>query len=169
MHYAANIAGMAFSNAFLGICHSLAHKLGARFHIPHGIANAYCISQVIRFNGSEKPVKQTAFAQYKYPFAGERYAQISDFMGFGGRNLKEKIDNLIAKVERLKTSIGIAKSIGAETRNNFSEEEFRSSVDGVAERAFDDQCTGSNPRYPLIPELKQLLLYAYEGNVDFDI
>ncbi|MDR3079260.1 MAG: bifunctional acetaldehyde-CoA/alcohol dehydrogenase [Rickettsiales bacterium] len=169
MHYAANIAGMAFSNAFLGVCHSLAHKLGARFHIPHGIANAYCISQVIRFNSSEKPLRQAAFAQYRYPFAGEKYVQIADFMGFGGRSPREKIDNLIAKVEELKAAIGIARSIGAEPRNGFSEGEFRAALGELAERAFDDQCTGSNPRYPLIGELEQLLLYAYEGNWDFDL
>ncbi|MDR1425959.1 MAG: bifunctional acetaldehyde-CoA/alcohol dehydrogenase [Rickettsiales bacterium] len=167
MHYAANIAGMAFSNAFLGICHSLAHKLGAKFHIPHGIANAYCISQVIRFNSSEKPVKQAAFAQYRYPFASEKYVQISDFMGYSGKNTKEKIDHLIARIEELKASIGIAPSIKAESRNPFGEKEFRAAVGEIAERAFDDQCTGSNPRYPLIPELKQLLLYAYEGEYNF--
>ncbi|MDR2777838.1 MAG: bifunctional acetaldehyde-CoA/alcohol dehydrogenase [Rickettsiales bacterium] len=169
MHYAANIAGMAFSNAFLGVCHSLAHKLGARFHIPHGIANAYCISQVIRFNSSEKPAKQAAFAQYKYPFAGEKYVQVSDFMGFGGKSAKEKIDNLIGKIEELKAAIGIAPSIKADPKNTFREKEFKTSVDEVAERAFDDQCTGSNPRYPLIAELKQLLLYAYEGEYNFEL
>jgi acetaldehyde dehydrogenase/alcohol dehydrogenase len=169
MHYAANIAGMAFSNAFLGICHSMAHKLGARFNIPHGIANAYCISQVMRYNSSDKPMKQAAFAQYKYPSASEKYAQISDFMGFGGKSPKEKIDSLIAKVERLKTDIGIAPSIKAETRNTFKEKEFISSLDDISERAFDDQCTGSNPRYPLIEELKQLFFYAYNGEYNFEI
>ncbi|MDR2077839.1 MAG: iron-containing alcohol dehydrogenase, partial [Rickettsiales bacterium] len=169
MHYAANIAGMAFSNAFLGICHSMAHKLGARFGIPHGIANAYCISQVIRYNSSDRPVKQAAFAQYKYPFASERYAQISDFMGFGGKNLGEKINNLIAKVEELKAEIGIAPSIRAESKNTFKEKEFMSSLDTIAERAFDDQCTGSNPRYPLIAELKQLFIHAYNGEYNFEI
>ncbi|MDR2778250.1 MAG: bifunctional acetaldehyde-CoA/alcohol dehydrogenase [Rickettsiales bacterium] len=169
MHYAANIAGMAFSNAFLGICHSMAHKLGARFNIPHGIANAYCISQVIRYNSSDKPVKQAVFAQYRYPFASEKYSQIADFMGFGGKNPKEKIDNLIAKVEELKAEIGIAPSIKAETRNAFKEKEFIASLDDISERAFDDQCTGSNPRYPLIAELKQLFTYAYSGEYNFEM
>lgn len=169
IHYAANIAGMAFSNAFLGICHSMAHKLGAKFHIPHGIANAYCLSQVIRFNSSTKPTKQAAFAQYKYPFACEKYAQVADFMGFGGKNTKEKIDNLIAKLEELKSAIGIAPSIKAETRNGFSEKQFMAALDEISEKAFDDQCTGSNPRYPLILELRQLFVYAYNGEYNFDI
>jgi acetaldehyde dehydrogenase/alcohol dehydrogenase len=169
MHYAASIAGMAFSNAFLGICHSLAHKLGAKFHIPHGIANAYCLSQVIRFNSSTKPTKQAAFAQYKYPSACERYAEISDFLGFGGKNVKEKIDNLIAKFEELKVSIGISSSIKAEKRNSFSEKDFLNAVDEISEKAFDDQCTGSNPRYPLISELKELYIKAYNGETDFDL
>ncbi|MDR1498880.1 MAG: bifunctional acetaldehyde-CoA/alcohol dehydrogenase [Rickettsiales bacterium] len=168
MHYAANIAGMAFSNAFLGICHSLAHKLGAKFHIPHGIANAYCLSQVIRFNSSTKPTKQTAFAQYKYPFACEKYAEIADFMGFGGKTTKEKIDNLIAKIEELKAEISIAPSIRAEKRNGFTEEEFMAALDEIAEKAFDDQCTTANPRYPLISEMKELYIRAYNGDYNFD-
>lgn len=169
IHYAANIAGMAFSNAFLGICHSMAHKLGAKFHIPHGIANAYCLSQVIRFNSSTKPTKQAAFAQYKYPFACEKYAQVADFMGFGGKNITEKINNLIAKLEELKVDIGIAPSIKAETRNGFTEKQFMAALEEISEKAFDDQCTGSNPRYPLISELKQLFIYAYNGEYNFDI
>lgn len=169
IHYAANIAGMAFSNAFLGICHSMAHKLGAKFHIPHGIANAYCLSQVIRFNSSTKPVKQAAFAQYKYPFACEKYAQVADFMGFGGKNTEEKVNNLIGKLEELKAAIGIAPSIRAETRNGFTEKQFMDALDEISEKAFDDQCTGSNPRYPLIAELKQLFIYAYDGVLDFEM
>lgn len=169
IHYAANIAGMAFSNAFLGICHSMAHKLGAKFHIPHGIANAYCLSQVIRFNSSTKPTKQAAFAQYKYPFACEKYAQVADFMGFGGKNTNEKIDNLVKEIERLKASIGIAPSIKAEKKNVFTEKVFMGALDEISEKAFDDQCTGSNPRYPLISELKQLFIYAYNGVVEFEL
>ena len=169
IHYAANIAGMAFSNAFLGICHSMAHKLGAKFHIPHGIANAYCLSQVIRFNSSTKPTKQAAFAQYKYPFACKKYAQVADFMGFGGKNTIKKINNLIKEIERLKASIGIAPSIKAEKKNNFTEKEFMNSLDEISEKAFDDQCTGSNPRYPLISELRQLFVYAYNGVTDFEL
>lgn len=169
IHYAANIAGMAFSNAFLGICHSLAHKLGAKFHIPHGIANAYCLSQVIKFNSNKKPTKQTAFAQYKYPFACEKYAQISDFMGFGGNTVEEKIDNLIAKIEELKAKIGIAPSIKADPKNTFTEKEFMDALDEISEKAFDDQCTTANPRYPLISEMKELYIRAYNGdyNINF--
>lgn len=169
IHYAANIAGMAFSNAFLGICHSLAHKLGAKFHISHGIANAYCISQVIKFNSSKKPTKQTAFAQYKYPFAGEKYAEIADFMGFGGKTTEEKVDNLIKNIEKLKASVGIAPSIKADPKTNFTEQEFMDALDEIAEKAFDDQCTAANPRYPLIDEMRKLYIKAYNGdhNIDF--
>ena len=169
MHYAANLAGMAFSNAFLGMCHSMAHKLGARFHIPHGIANAYCFSQVIKFNASEKPTKQGTFPQYKYPKAGERYAEIADFMGFGGKTVAEKVDNLIKKIEELKANIGIAPSIKADPKCKFTEKEFMESLDKMSEMAFDDQCTGSNPRYPLISEIKELYIKAYNGdlNVNF--
>ncbi|MDR0572061.1 MAG: bifunctional acetaldehyde-CoA/alcohol dehydrogenase [Rickettsiales bacterium] len=166
MHYAANIAGMAFSNAFLGICHSMAHKLGAHFHIPHGIANAYVFSQTIRFNSSEKPTKQTAFPQYKYPMAAEKYARISDFLGFGGKNIKEKVDNLIRAIEKLKAGIGIKSSI---KEHGVTKDEFKKALGFLPERAYDDQCTGANPRYPLIDELKQLMQYAYDGVTDFDI
>jgi acetaldehyde dehydrogenase/alcohol dehydrogenase len=169
MHYAASMAGMAFSNAFLGICHSMAHKLGAKFHVPHGIANAYCISQVIRYNSSEKPVKQAACAQYTHPFAGDRYAQIADFMGFGGKTTVEKVSNLIVQIEKLKAAINIAPSIKADTKKSFGEKEFKASLDELAERAFDDQCTGSNPRFPLLEEIRKLFEYAYEGEYNFEI
>ena len=172
IHYAANIAGMAFSNAFLGICHSLAHKLGAKFHIAHGIANAYCLSQVIKFNANPKPVKQAAFAQYKYPFAGEKYAQIADFMGFGGKTIEEKVDNLVKEIEKLKAAIGITPSIkeGIKKFNyNFTEKDFMDALDEISEKAFDDQCTSANPRYPLISEMKELYIRAFNGdyNIDF--
>ena len=172
IHYAANIAGMAFSNAFLGICHSLAHKLGARFHIAHGIANAYCLSQVIKFNSNPVPVKQTAFAQYKYPNACEKYAEIADYLGLGGKTTQEKVDNLVKAIEKLKSSIGIAPSIkeGIKKFNyNFTEKDFMDSVDDIAEKAFDDQCTSANPRYPLISEMKELYIRAFNGdyNIDF--
>lgn len=169
MHYAANIAGMAFSNAFLGVCHSLAHKLGARFHIPHGIANAYCFSQVIRFNSSEKPTKQAAFAQHKYPNTAERYAEIVDYLGFGGNTVEEKVNILIQKLEELKASIGIAPSMKDDPKCKFTEQEFMDSLDKMSEMAFDDQCTGANPRYPLIEEIKQLYIYAYNGVIDFKL
>lgn len=169
IHYAANIAGMAFSNAFLGICHSLAHKLGAKFHIPHGIANAYCLSQVIKFNSSKKPTKQTAFAQYKYPSACEKYAEIADFLGLGGKTVEEKVDALVAKFEELKANIGIAPSIKADPKCSFTEKEFMDALDEIAEKSFDDQCTSANPRYPLISEMKELYVRAYNGdyNIDF--
>ena len=169
IHYAANIAGMAFSNAFLGICHSLAHKLGAKFHIPHGIANAYCLSQVIKFNSSKKPTKQTAFAQYKYPSACEKYAEIADFLGLGGKTTEEKVDTLIAKFEELKANIGIAPSIKTDPKCSFTEKEFMDALDEIAEKSFDDQCTSANPRYPLISEMKELYIRAYNGdyNIDF--
>jgi acetaldehyde dehydrogenase/alcohol dehydrogenase len=166
IHYAANIAGMAFSNAFLGICHSMAHKLGAHFHIPHGIANAYVFSQTIRFNSSEKPTKQTAFSQYKYPFAGEKYAQIADFLGLGGKDIKEKVGNLIKAIEKLKASIGIKASI---KEGGITKVDFNKAMEFLPERAYDDQCTGANPRYPLIEELKQLMLYAYDGITEFEL
>jgi acetaldehyde dehydrogenase/alcohol dehydrogenase len=166
IHYAANIAGMAFSNAFLGICHSMAHKLGAHFHIPHGIANAYVLSQTIRFNSSEKPTKQAAFAQYKYPFAGERYAQIADLLGLGGKDVKEKVSNLIKAIEKLKANIGIKPSI---KDGGIAKGDFDKAMEFLPERAFDDQCTGANPRYPLNEEIKQLIQYAYDGVTEFEL
>jgi acetaldehyde dehydrogenase/alcohol dehydrogenase len=166
IHYAATIAGMAFSNAFLGICHSMAHKIGAHFHIPHGIANAYVFSQSIRFNSSEKPTKQTAFAQYKYPSACEKYAKIADFLGLGGKDTKEKVNNFIKAVEKLRADIGIKMSI---KEGGISEADFKKAMEILPERAYDDQCTGANPRYPLIEEIKQLMQYAYDGVVDFEL
>jgi acetaldehyde dehydrogenase/alcohol dehydrogenase len=179
IHYAATMAGIAFSNAFLGVCHSLAHKMGGHLHIPHGFANAYLISQVIRFNASEVPTKQAAFSQYKYPFAKQKYARLSDILGFGGKNDDEKIDNLIKAIEELKTSIGIASSIKSATRFDktlnkevsiVTQKQFDDFLkDGAAEEAFDDQCTGANPRYPLISELEQLYKFAWEGKTNFEI
>ena len=160
MHYAATIAGMAFANSFLGICHSMAHKLGAKFHVPHGVANALMISEVIRYNAVDSPTKMPAFSQYKYPQAKERYAKIADYLGFGGKTLEEKIDKLIEKIEKLKAEIGIPASI---KEWGVDEKEFLKAVDELALNAFDDQCTGANPRYPLIPELKELYLKAYYG------
>lgn len=166
IHYASSMAGMAFSNAFLGVCHSLAHKLGGEFHVPHGIANAYCISQVIKFNASEKPTKQAAFAQYKYPFAGEKYAEIADFLGLGGKTTAEKVDNLVKAVEKLKASVGIKASI--KEGSNISEKDFMKAMDYLPEKAFDDQCTGANPRYPLISELRELYIKAFNGDTNID-
>ena len=160
MSNASCLAGMAFANAFLGICHSLAHKLGGKFHVPHGIANAMLISEVINYNAVEAPTKVGIFPQYKYPEALERYAYISEFLGFGGKTLYEKKDNLIAEIEKLKERIGIPKSI---QEYGIGEAEFLAALDEMALDAFDDQCTGANPRYPLIEELKEIYKRAYYG------
>jgi acetaldehyde dehydrogenase/alcohol dehydrogenase len=160
MANAATIAGMAFANAFLGICHSLAHKLGSFHHLPHGIANALMIDEVIRFNSSTSPTKMGTFSQYPYPKANERYAEIADFLRLGGNTTEEKINNLIKAIDELKEKIGIKKTIkdyGVDEKN------FLDRLDAMTEQAFDDQCTGANPRYPLISELKQLYLNAYYG------
>ncbi len=161
VHYAATMAGMAFANAFLGICHSIAHQLGATFHIPHGLANALMISHVIRYNATDVPFKQATFSQYKYPNAKWRYSIIADYLNLGGETEDEKVARLIAAVEGLKQRVGIPSSI----KECFKEDDsiFYAQVDQVADQAFDDQCTGANPRYPLIRDLKQLIIDAYEG------
>jgi acetaldehyde dehydrogenase/alcohol dehydrogenase len=163
MHYAATMAGMAFANSFLGICHSIAHQLGATFHIPHGLANALMISHVIRYNATDAPFKQATFSQYKYPNAKWRYARIADYLDLGGDNEQEKVDLLIAAIEDLKQQVGIPSAIKDATA--VTEGEFMAKVEDVAEQAFDDQCTGSNPRYPLIKDLQQLLIDAYRGDL----
>lgn len=160
VHHAATIAGMAFANAFLGICHSMAHKLGAEFHLPHGLANALLIVDVIRFNATNKPTKQATFSQYKCPEAKSRYAYIAERLNLGGDTEDEKIARLIAAIEELKRRLDIPKSI---KELGISEKDFLAKVDMLAEKAFDDQCTGANPRYPLISELKELYLKAYYG------
>lgn len=160
MANAATIAGMSFANAFLGICHSMAHKLGAFHHLPHGVANALMINEVIRFNACEIPTKMGTFSQYKYPNTMSKYAQVSDYLGFGGKNDSEKVENLIAKLDELKSKIGIKSKIQDYVPN---EEEFLKTLDEMVEQAFDDQCTGANPRYPLMSELKQMYLNAYYG------
>jgi acetaldehyde dehydrogenase/alcohol dehydrogenase len=160
VHNAATMAGMAFANAFLGICHSMAHKLGAAFHIPHGIANAMLINEVIRFNATDVPTKQAAFPQYEYPSTRARYARAADYLGLGGKDEEEKINNLIQATEELKANLNIPASIkdwGVE------ETEFLAKLDDLSEQAFDDQCTGANPRYPLISEIKELYTRAYYG------
>jgi acetaldehyde dehydrogenase/alcohol dehydrogenase len=161
MHYAATIAGMAFANGFLGICHSMAHQLGATFQIPHGLANALMISHVIRYNATDAPFKQAAFSQYKYPNARWRYARIANYLGLGGETETEKVERLIAAVETLKAELEIPRAMKAVITTG--EADFYARLDNVAEQAFDDQCTGSNPRYPLIQDLKQLLIDAYQG------
>jgi acetaldehyde dehydrogenase/alcohol dehydrogenase len=160
MANASTIAGMAFANAFLGICHSMAHKLGAAFNLPHGVANALLINEVIKFNATDKPKKMGTFSQYKYPIATERYAEIASFIGIDGKNDADKTKNLIQKIDELKEKIGIKKSI---KDYNISENDFRAQLDNMVEQAFDDQCTGANPRYPLMEEMKEMYLNAYHG------
>ena len=160
MANAATMAGMAFANAFLGVCHSMAHKLGAFHHLPHGIANALMINYVIRYNSEEVPTKMGTFPQYEYPHTLSRYAQFSKSLGFGGENDKESVDNLIKEIDILKDKIGIRHSI---QEYGIDESEFLRTIDNMSEQAFDDQCTGANPRYPLISEIKEMYLNAYYG------
>lgn len=162
IHHAATIAGMAFANAFLGLCHSMAHKLGAEFHVPHGLANALLIGHVIRFNGTSKPTRQGTFSQYKCPEAKERYAMIADFLKLTTDKMtpEERVEALIAAVEKLKAELDIPASI---KELGIPEKDFLAKVDELSEKAFDDQCTGANPRYPLISEIKELYLKAYYG------
>jgi len=157
---AATMAGMAFANAFLGICHSMAHKLGAFHNLPHGVSNALMINEVIRFNATDKPVKMGAFSQYAYPKAAERYAEVADYLGIKGDNKTEKVTNLIKAIDALKEKIGIKKTI---KDYGVDEKVFYDKLDEMTEQAFDDQCTGANPRYPLMSEIKQMYLNAYYG------
>ena len=160
MANAATIAGMAFANAFLGVCHSMAHKLGAFHHLPHGVANALMIEEVLRFNASEAPQKMGTFSQYDHPYTLARYAEIADFLGLGGKNDKEKLENLIKAINELKETVGIKKTI---KDYGVDEKVFLENLDEMVEQAFDDQCTGANPRYPLMSEIKQMYLNAYYG------
>ncbi|MDR0841269.1 MAG: bifunctional acetaldehyde-CoA/alcohol dehydrogenase [Christensenellaceae bacterium] len=160
MANAATMAGMAFANAFLGVCHSMAHKLGAFHHLPHGVANALMIDEVLRFNAVETPTKMGTFSQYDHPHTLARYAQVADALGLGGKHDKEKLDNLIKALDGLKDRIGIKKTI---REYGVEEESFLSRLDEMTEQAFDDQCTGANPRYPLMSEIKQMYLNAYYG------
>ena len=160
MANAATMAGMSFANAFLGVCHSMAHKLGAFHHLPHGVANALMIEEVIRFNASEAPAKMGTFSQYDHPHTLKRYAQIADYLGLGGKSDEEKLENLIKAINNLKLQVGIKQTIKA---YGIDEKTFEDRLDDMAEQAFDDQCTGANPRYPLISEIKQMYLNAYYG------
>jgi len=160
MANAATIAGMAFANAFLGVCHSMAHKLGAFHHLPHGIANALMISEVLRYNACEVPPKMGSFPQYDHPKTLSRYAQIADALNLGGKTDEEKLENLIAAVEKLKEQIGIKKTI---KDYGIDEKDFLARLDDMSEQAFDDQCTGANPRYPLIEEIKKMYLNVFYG------
>ena len=160
MANAATMAGMAFANAFLGICHSMAHKLGAFHHLPHGVANALMIEEVIRFNASEAPAKMGTFSQYDHPHTLARYAEIADYLGVKGNNDNEKLEGLIALINDLKAKVGIKDTI---KDYGIDEKDFLGRLDDMVEQAFDDQCTGANPRYPLMSELKQMYLNAYYG------
>ena len=160
MANAATMAGMAFANAFLGVCHSMAHKLGAFHHIPHGVANALMLEQVMRFNAAEVPHKMGTFPQYGYPHTLARYAEMAAAVGIKGKTDADKLENLIKALNDLKAVIGIPDSIQAW---GVDEEKFLARLDEMSEQAFDDQCTGANPRYPLIAEIKQMYLNAYYG------
>ena len=163
MAHASCMAGMAFSNAFLGINHSMAHKLGAFHHLPHGMANSLVMKEVIKFNATDAPTKQAAFAQYKYPNAAWRYAKIADHLGLGGNTIEEKVELLIKAIEELQAKVNMPKTI---KEAGVTEEKFYATLDEMVEQAFDDQCTGANPRYPLISEIKQMYINAFEGKKD---
>ncbi len=160
MANAATMAGMAFANAFLGICHSMAHKLGAFHHLPHGVANALMIEEVIRFNSCEAPVKMGTFSQYDHPHTLARYAEVAEYLGCAGKTDAEKVENLIKKINELKAKVGIKETI---KDYGIDEKDFLDRLDDMVEQAFDDQCTGANPRYPLMSEIKQMYLNAYYG------
>ncbi len=157
---ASTMAGMAFANAFLGICHSMAHKLGAFHHLPHGIANALLINEVMKYNIAEAPVKMGTFSQYKYPEILKRYAEIAAFIGVSGATDQEKFNNLLVKIDELKAKVGVPATIKAA---GVDEAKFLATLDEMVEQAFDDQCTGANPRYPLMSELREMYLRAYYG------
>ena len=160
MANAATMAGMAFANAFLGVCHSMAHKLGAFHHLPHGVANALMIDEVLRFNASETPAKMGTFSQYDHPHTLARYAEVADYLGLGGKTDEDKLENLIKAIDELKEKVGIKKTI---KDYGIDEKDFLDRLDDMVEQAFDDQCTGANPRYPLMSEIKQMYLNAYYG------
>ena len=164
MANAATMAGMAFANAFLGLCHSMAHKLGAFHHLPHGIANALMIEEVLRFNASEAPTKMGTFSQYDHPHTLARYAEVADYLGLGGKTDSEKLENLIKAINDLKARVGIKETI---KDYDVDEKVFLDNLDEMVEQAFDDQCTGANPRYPLMSEIKQMYLNAYYGDKHF--
>lgn len=160
MANAATMAGMAFANAFLGVCHSMAHKLGAFHHLPHGIANALMIDEVMRFNAAEAPAKMGSFSQYDHPKTLSRYAAVADALGVKGKDDEEKLSGLIKKVDELKRKIDIKPTI---RDYGVEEKDFLDRLDEMTEQAFDDQCTGANPRYPLMSEIKDMYMRAYYG------
>ncbi len=166
VHHASTLAGMAFANAFLGVCHSMAHKIGVAFHIPHGIANALLICQVIRYNATDKPIKQCAFPQYRFPNTKAAYAAFAEALGVKGKDDDAKVNGLIEALQGLKKKLNIPMSI---KDWGVSKEDFDKAMEYLPVWAFDDQCTGANPRYPLIEEIRKLYYYAYEGKTDFEM
>jgi acetaldehyde dehydrogenase/alcohol dehydrogenase len=154
------MAGMAFANAFLGVCHSMAHKLGAFHHLPHGIANALMLDEVLKFNASEAPTRMGSFSQYDHPHTLARYAMVADALGLKGETDTDKLNALIAAFDALKERVGVKKTI---RDYGVDEADFLARLDEMVEQAFDDQCTGANPRYPLMSEIKQMYLNAYYG------
>lgn len=166
VHHASTIAGMAFANAFLGVCHSMAHKLGAAFHIPHGFANALLICQVIRYNATDKPIKQCVFPQYRFPNTKAAYAAFAEALGISGKDDDAKVNGLIKALQDLKKTLNIPMSI---KEWGISKKDWDKAMEELPVLAFDDQCTGANPRYPLIEEIRKLYDYAYEGKTDFNI
>ena len=157
---ASTMAGMAFANAFLGLCHSMAHKLGAFHHLPHGVANALLITDIMRYNAADVPTKMGTFSQYQYPHCKERYLECARFLNIKGKNDDEVFENFIKAIEELKEKVGIKKTI---KDYGVDEKYFLDTLDDMVEQAFDDQCTGANPRYPLMSEIKEMYLKAYYG------
>jgi acetaldehyde dehydrogenase/alcohol dehydrogenase len=160
MANASCMAGIAFANAFLGVCHSMAHKLGSYHNIAHGVANGMLINEVIKYNCSEAPIKMGTFSQYKYPQGLKRYSELADYIGLGGSTPIAKVENLLKAIDKLKDEVKIPKTI---KDAGIKEEDFLKTLDKMCEDAFDDQCTGANPRYPLIKEIKEMFLNAYYG------
>ena len=160
----ATMSGLAFANAFLGVCHSMAHKLGAYWHLPHGMANALLLIQVMKFNASPKPKKMGTFPQYAYPDCLARYARIAKTIGCDGETDEESFANLIVKIEELRRALGLPETIKQALGDRATEQAFLESLDKMSRDAFDDQCTGANPRYPLVEEIKEMYLNAYYGN-----
>ena len=165
MANASCMAGMAFSNAFLGICHSMAHKLGAFHHLPHGMANSLLLKEVIRFNATDVPTKQAAFAQYKYPNAAYRYAKIADYLGLGGSSIEEKVELLISEIEKLQRKVNMPMTI---EEAGVSRDKFYEDLDSMVEQAFDDQCTSANPRYPLMKEIEDIYIKSFASVKDLE-
>ena len=163
MANAATMAGMAFANAFLGVCHSMAHKLGSYFHVAHGVANSLMLEEVIRFNSAEAPTKMGTFPQYAYPQCRARYADVARYIGLKGKTDGELVEALIKKIKELQKAVGQPKTIAEALKGKYTEEQFLEKLDAMTEDAFDDQCTGANPRYPLMSEIKQMYLNAYYG------